>query len=1061
MQTAKNKRPQFVLVAFMMFFGVILCDILRDYGFWRWLFLIATALYYVVGFLARYFEVFATIKSNTDKIIPAITKWIIPSHMRRTGKIVKPPDWPMEDLKRKLLEKVEVRCKAILDHYLIVRVQSASKARCCFDQEVLACNDYDGARERSDHAMKNAKYELKQKDGLRGQYIKIGVVGEPGQGKTRYLAEWIIEECEQLHKKNSGHDFPDKVPVLISLRNWSSDTILSIEEMADWLADAFEKQYEEQNADPTQSLDAGTIRIMINKGCILPFLDGLDEVREDLRLVCLGSIIALPGNFSNAVFSCRYKEFNPLLKRVDDEMNLPEQERKRLKVYHLQEVDKQVVQSMIEATQENALDIMHYIEKNDIVLEYINKPLYYNLFILSFKKLSQVKSDKGGFERSMWREYENVMFKEKGKIVKRRTNARTGAVATVAHPEKELVDQDANIHLRNYLLVLSQKLDVNNNAFFIDRLQPAWLGSKGAITLYYLISRIVSGMLLSVAIGFFIAGPLDFIGVGIVSSVIVAFLTIWINHLEVKYKWLKWASVIIFPISLIIITGLYQGFSVPRDTLHDMKGAFSRTEALSGILLGLFFGIIFGFRKIDQSAIDDIKPVHNSVFKWNQALRTGLRGGFLIGLFIAIAGYIIYEISAAPTFNRWFKSTIGGLVQSVEEKLHVAGWMSKEFTLVFLFPLVVGTYVAFLIFAIIGGRAKDVKKGTVAVDPDANLNDGIIRSMWCSIKYGASVFFLVFLLYGLFVWLLSGNTEGMVRAAQIGIGMALISYLWYGGFEYIQHWSLRFCLYGHGILPWNFNTWAGNVQKLTFVVRTGQSLQFFHSKLKDYYDHLAKEKQPAIVLESHKNKRRMLRYFSWVFFSISILLASIPFVLRFASFGGWHYYWQQPHRIIHRLKPQPWQILNDSTLIVRNSDTFFLHITGKVHVGTFTGSTYYRGTNTGLLGFPLGSVYNIDSAFRHGALLYKKNNGKWSYMTDSVYFTDSSSGSSTVDHYMKKANRLMIQHGLFAGKDVIRLRLQVHDTLHFRINDNEHQNNSGCFRLIIDSTTGNAKHSKN
>lgn len=1039
----EKKRPRIVVVSIMIFFGVIFSNWLRDWGFIRWLVLLFTALYTVVGFLALYFDVCKRIKEKCDGVLPwMLEKGIGYKPRQQPGGIVGIAEVQLAYLKKNLLEKVMKRCEATLHNDLIVRAKNPVERKVHFESRVMACDAYQPAAEYTNAPFKNTKYLLMQKDALRDQSVKVAVVGEPGQGKTRYLAEWILQDCEQLQQQMNGHEFKEKVPVFISLAGWTSEKILSYTELAGWLADAFVKQYERLNGHINQSLDADIVQFMFEKGHILPFLDGLDEVPEGLRVACLQSIINFPTQVSNIVFSCRYTEFNPLLDKVDEDIDAehPErQERLRLKVYHLQPVEEEDVRAMIIATQENAKQMLAYLDRNRMALDYINKPLYFHLFVLSFDKLdkqepSAEKTDV--FEDIMWREYENVMLNEK-------------------MPE---VPYTTHLHLRKYLLVLAQKLDANNQHFFVDRLQPLWLGHPRAILFYYLVSRILSGTLLSVAIGFFLAGPWDFIGVGIVASVVVTFLTVWINRYEANRKPLKWSLVFIYPFSLIVITGLFQGFAVPRDTDQDMLGAFSKTEALSGILLGTFLGVIFGFRKMEQSKAVDIKPVHNSVFKWGQALRMGLSGGFVIGLFIALAAYLVYEIIPTPTFNLWFKDTIGGLALSLEQKLHVKGWLNNEFALVFIFPLVVGMYVGFLVFAIIGGRARDENKEAVQViDPTARLNDGIIRSFFNSLKYGSIVFLLVSVLYGAFVYLISGNTEGMVRAAKIGLGMAFISYLWYGGFEYIQHWTLRFCLYGYGILPWNFTQWAETAQKLTYVVRSGHSLQFFHAKLKDYYLRRSQEKMPAEVEDSLRRKRKHLLRFIRIFFSTGIVLVMLPFIWRFASFRFWHYYWQSPNHLLQRVDTLPLKRLNDSTVLVLKSDTFFLHVRGKVHAGTFTGSVFYRGTNTGLLGFPLGAVYNVDSAFRHAALLYKKNNGAWGYLTDSIYIGNAVAAASAEGPDFSGVQRLLVKHGIIGGKDVIRLRLHQRDTLHFRVNDNEYENNSGSFRIIYDSTTSRAQ----
>ncbi|MFF2129764.1 NACHT domain-containing protein [Streptomyces olivochromogenes] len=135
---------------------------------------------------------------------------------------------------------------------------------------------------------------------------RLVVLGEPGAGKTMLLIRLLLALLE--HRQPGG-----PVPVLFPLASWDPDQ----EDLYAWMADELAQDHPALRApipaDPRQAGSSTQARALLVQRLVLPILDGLDELPENLRARALNAINqALPAR-QLLVLSSRTAEYRSAL----------------------------------------------------------------------------------------------------------------------------------------------------------------------------------------------------------------------------------------------------------------------------------------------------------------------------------------------------------------------------------------------------------------------------------------------------------------------------------------------------------------------------------------------------------------------------------------------------------------------------------------------------------------------------------------------------------------------------------------------------------------------------
>jgi hypothetical protein len=125
------------------------------------------------------------------------------------------------------------------------------------------------------------------------------ILGEPGSGKTVTLLELARDLLARAETDPSR-----PVPVLFPLSSWTDPK----RRLADWLADELAVKYQ---------IPKKFGQSWVQERRLLPLLDGLDEVRAEIRAACVEAINAFTQELlTGAVLCCRLKEYLELPVRL-------------------------------------------------------------------------------------------------------------------------------------------------------------------------------------------------------------------------------------------------------------------------------------------------------------------------------------------------------------------------------------------------------------------------------------------------------------------------------------------------------------------------------------------------------------------------------------------------------------------------------------------------------------------------------------------------------------------------------------------------------------------------
>jgi len=834
--------------------------------------------------------------------------------------------------------------------------------------------------------------------------FSAAVVGPSGIGKSYTLLQRITQALVAIDQENEEEVKKAKLPLFLKLGNYKSIVNADTTEHLElWISEQLEEVYEIEHKE--------SIKWLINNKHIIPVLDGLDEVPELEREDCLQAISKYYRSGRAILFSCRKDELTSLIAA-------PSLGFRDLTVYELLRLTREDIRREIGINRLPAetAGLFDYLERHDDLWERISAPLILNLFQKTYTLLTPEEVEDyrnrstDEFLTVLWKKYDEYIFKHKN------------------------ITPYQAIRLKIYAGWIA-KLSTDTS-FFLDKIQPVWLKNSagpnngfiatGLKLLYFLTSRIISAVLIAIAVGLIISEWFSFISNGIFAGILLSVYMLFQQQRDLNVTgWKKVKDIMILSFGLMIACGYLQGIAVPRRH-EDMNGIFAVTECFPGILLGLFSGIVFGYRSSAQSSDEDIKPVEKFTFDWKHFWTQGLIGGCAVGVLIGLCGIVVQIAFQHSTFYSWFgpyiKVMLSGLYQATG--IQLSGSSIGTLIIVFLFAFAVAFSVGFIVVALLSGRDENEIKELDA-HKKKKLNYGIYRSGIQSVRHGAISAGGLSFVYGLILYLSTGRYESIGRAIEIGSGVGIISFLWFGGFEVIQHWTLRLYLFLYGVLPLRIGPWLKCMHQVAFLQRHGSRLEFQHVTLKEYLSSIVpanneiKNSEFKFILG--KRKLIVLMAIVILFFSANLLYS--PFKERFVS----KRYWQGSDQLNMVANDSVYTRTGTNSVLINKTGNLDVDVEGKVIVGTFVGKVGPEGTLSGFLGFPVGNAYNTVKNFRHGALLYRKKELKsaWSYVAkmDQYYWP-----------WSERKGRISVKAG---------------DELVFCINDSEWENDTDVFTLAM------------
>jgi predicted NACHT family NTPase len=419
----------------------------------------------------------------------------------------------------------------------------------------------------------NRMVDVLQRKDISGRLL---ILGQPGGGKTTTLLN-LAEELLETAKLN------DKAPMpfIFELSAWRDDSV----NILDWLIIQLKEEY---------NLRPGISRFWLERGDILPLLDGLDELGLERQKKCIKAINQYLGEDAkrDLVVCCREEEYH----------TGEEQLTQLHGAVCLQHLSERQIQDYL--NQLNRPDVWQEIQRNAEFLELARTPLLLSMMMVAYQgRAIQTKQDL--FDAYIERRFDLL---------------RVGK----GEPQQKKI-----VH---FLAFLGKRLRGTQTEFLIENIQPFWLQNRQQKCLYKLIFGLMSGLVFGLVFGLVL---------GLMSGLIFGLVFGLMSGLISESFSIKPVEAIQFPITQIGIKNFLKNLiSSLISGLMSALIAWPIFGLIGGLVFGLSLGLILGL-------VEGLKAELKIKFTPNQ----GIRASFKNTLFLTFIFNIMFLSSQI-----WMKS---------------------------------------------------------------------------------------------------------------------------------------------------------------------------------------------------------------------------------------------------------------------------------------------------------------------------------------------------------------------------------------------------------------------
>jgi len=429
-----------------------------------------------------------------------------------------------------------------------------------------------------------------------------------------------------------------------------------------------------------------------------------------------------------------------------------------------------------------------------------------------------------------------------------------------------------------WLAWLAEKMTQHSqNILLIEQLQPSWLPTRAWSWFYILVSRMIGGLLIGLIFGLSIGvifGAEDGPGIGLFVGLLFGFSVglsvglVDIVRFARSSKGLlggksasRWQLVFnALPVGLV--AGIIEGLVVFGITRDELAGKLSDALMFGtmGLVGGLIVGVFLALRGSRRSLASDIRTVDALSWSWEGCLRSGSWG--LIA--VLALGLILGLITAIPV----------GLSDGLRDAL-------SSMLLVWLIGGLIAGPIGALVGAVFGGLSSRIVETKTAPNQGIRYSQrnavfaglilgpfvGMISSLILGLSSGlvldlASLIFgtgsglfeggILGLAKGLVSWIGLWIKELLVLSLSGGLGVGLFAAMWYGGFDVVQHYTLRLILYSKHHIPWNLARFLDYATERIFLRKVGGGYIFIHRLLQDHFASLYQGQRKGSVQMTYR-----------------------------------------------------------------------------------------------------------------------------------------------------------------------------------------------------------------
>lgn len=637
------------------------------------------------------------------------------------------------------------------------------------------------------------------------------ILGEPGSGKTTML---LVLTKALLDRAQNDPTHP--TPVVFNLSSWAAER----PPLATWLVTELQEKY-----NIPRKLGQGWVA----NNELLLLLDGLDEIHDDYRNACIAAInLFLAEHLVALAVCCRVEEYRQMTKRL------------RLQgAIQLQPLTDEQIQHYLTQAGPALATLQLALTTNPELQELAKSPILLNIMSLAYQDSKTAMLAPAAGETPLQHlvtSYLRRMFSHHGATDNRYPPAQT---------------------LQRLRWLGTQLVRLQQTPFLIESLQPNWL-PVSTRRIYLLASRVTNSLLLALltglayglisemyfSVGYYLDGRIIGIDLflqghlptqlrlGVVAGLCVGLVMgITMTLLDSnRFKEQEAAEQkrtptlepgpenrqhidMVYACICALIAGLVGGWIGAQMVGKDFSFSGS-------LIFGLSFGLIFGIRttkqtvKRDVQTVDAFTPSTPNIFK---GLGLGIAAGLLFGI---ISGLV------AALYLTLIGHGIGGLLLGLVRGL--------------FFAMGLGLAMA------VGGAlywGLDIKRIETTVLP----NQGIRLSFSNALRAGAITAPLSIGLFGLVYGLAFDTYIGASIGLIIGAGFGVLAFLWYGGFDVIQHLLLRLFLWRAQHIPWNYAHFLDYCADKIFLHRVGGGYVFIHRLIMEQIAALREEEIAQIT----------------------------------------------------------------------------------------------------------------------------------------------------------------------------------------------------------------------
>ncbi len=646
-----------------------------------------------------------------------------------------------------------------------------------------------------------------------GEGRTLLILGEPGAGKTTTLLELTRD---LLVRAEAGLDH--RIPVVFNLSSWEGGK----QSIAQWVVAELNAKYQV----PLTIGDA-----WLRNQDLLLLLDGLDEVRADLRDPCITALNLFQQLHGTEMVVCsRIKDYNALTQRLNFQAAV-----------YVRSLTPDQIRHALNDTTADLAALRVLIETDTSLQELAKSPLMLNIMTLAYQGVSLENLPSLSLEerrQHLFNTYIDRMFKR-----------------------REIKSTYTPADVRHWLSWLAQRLVQHSQTLFlIEEIQPTWLQNGFQIRRYnlgiYLVIGLCCGLytgLLSEVINYnpnpetssvlFRALPKTLLGfsttvlVGVVlrfvqgvsAGAIAGLLTGFLHRIRSRLILAPMAGLL-----FAILTSLLGKLEIFN--LEIFKGyALKQLDAI-------LFAVEFGFILQEGNRVESVDTVRWSWTKARTTFGVGFGCGISAGLFLLLAKPILNGLNFTPQVcDSSRRAVINSLLVKIlcEDRIT---WMDGV-----IGCLTLGLFVGAVISLIFGfQRISEVEGRSLP-------NQGIWRSLHNAITLSVlggvlagvlstSTWWLHARYPNTLWWINYGDIhqppDGVVFGVMVGAMVGAINWLVGGGnsgLTFLQHTLLRIILWKNGYAPWNYARFLDHATTLIFMQKVGGGYIFIHRLLLEHF----------------------------------------------------------------------------------------------------------------------------------------------------------------------------------------------------------------------------------